>query len=58
MHWSTVAGVGDVVPVMLLTTETSHVTVPPPPLPDPSHWVTDDTRTLDGVVDVIHVGGA
>jgi hypothetical protein len=38
--------------------DTSHVTVPPPPLPEPSHCVTDDTSSLEDVVDVVHVGGA
>jgi hypothetical protein len=37
----TVAEVGVAVPVRLLITLTSHLTVPPPPLPDPLHCVTE-----------------
>jgi hypothetical protein len=37
LHWSTVAGAGEAVPVTLFTTSTLHVTVPPPPFPDPLH---------------------
>jgi hypothetical protein len=58
MHWLTVAEVGVAVPVMLLMTLTSHVTVPPPPLPEPLHWVTEVMSRVDPVVSVMHVGGA
>jgi hypothetical protein len=37
----TVAGEVEATPTMLLTMATLQVTVPPPPLPEPSHWVTD-----------------
>ncbi len=37
LHWLMVAGAVVVAPVMLLTMLTLQVTVPPPPLPDPSH---------------------
>ena len=43
---------------MLLTMNTVQVTVPPPPLPEPSHWVTDVVSRLDDDVDVVQVGGA
>ena len=38
---------------MLLTTDTLHSTVPPPPLPDPLHWSTEVTSWSDGVMVVV-----
>jgi len=32
--------------------------VPPPPLPEPSHWVTEVVSSLEDEVDVVQVGGA
>ena len=58
LHWFTVAGVDAVTPVMLLTMATLHVTVPPPPLPDPSHWVTEVTSWVEVVVVVTQGRGA
>jgi hypothetical protein len=58
LHWLMVAGVGVVRPEMLFTIRTVHVTVPPPPLPEPSHWVTEVVKAAEGVVEVLHVGGA
>jgi len=45
----TVAGVVVDTPVMLLTMSTVQFTVPPPPLPDPLHWVTEVANWLDPV---------
>ncbi|MDQ1356616.1 MAG: hypothetical protein QOG44_989 [Acidimicrobiaceae bacterium] len=58
LHWLMVAGEAVASPVMLLTMRTLQVTVPPPPLPEPSHWVTEVVSLLNGVVEVVHVGGA
>jgi hypothetical protein len=56
----TVAAVGVAVPTMLLTTSTVQVTVPPPPLPEPLHWLTDVTRLEDVTVEELQtmVAGA
>jgi hypothetical protein len=45
---------------MLLMTSTVHSTVPPPPLPEPLHWATEVTRSVEDVVDDVHtiVGGS
>jgi len=45
-----------VVPSMLFTICTEQRTVPPPPLPEPLHWLTLVTRLADGSVDVVQVG--
>jgi hypothetical protein len=37
LHWLTVAGVAVALPTILLTMLTLHVTVAPPPLPEPLH---------------------
>jgi hypothetical protein len=58
MHWLTVAGLVGATPVMLLTMCTLHVTVEPPPLPEPLHWVTEVVSWLDGVVEVVQVSAA
>jgi hypothetical protein len=58
LHWFTVAGDVDALPLMWLTMFTLHVTVPPPPLPEPLHWVTDVVSCVDGLVVVVQVGGA
>jgi hypothetical protein len=54
----TVAGDVVALPVMLLTMCTLHLTVPPPPFPEPLHCVTAVVNWVDGVVVVVHVGGA
>src|SRR5579884_1251315 len=43
---------------MLLTMFTVQLTVPPPPAPEPSHWVTEVVSLLNGVVEVVHVSAA
>ena len=43
---------------MLLTMPTLQVTVPPPPLPEPSHCVTEVVNAVFEVVLMVHVGGA
>jgi hypothetical protein len=58
LHSFTVAGEVVELPMMLLTMATVHVTVPPPPLPDPLHWVTDVVSWFEGAVQGMHVGGA
>src|SRR5436305_15324350 len=50
---STTGGVAVAGRVMLLTTFTSQVTVPPPPLPEPSHCFTEVVSWFDGVVVVV-----
>jgi hypothetical protein len=40
LHWLTVAAATVPEPVTLLVTSTTQRTVPPLPLPEPSHWVT------------------
>ena len=54
----TVADVGAVVPVMLLITSTVHLTVPPPPLPEPLHWSIEVTRSVELVVEDVQVNVA
>lgn len=58
LHWLIVAGLVAVIAVTLLSKCTVQVTVPPPPLPEPSHWVTEVVSAVNGVVDVVQVGGA
>src|SRR5688500_10350577 len=43
---------------MLLVMSTWQVTVPPPPLPEPLHWSTDVTTTLEFRGVTVHVGAA
>jgi hypothetical protein len=57
MHWLTVtpdvaAPVG-----MVLTTETSHVTLLPPPTAIPLHWSTDVTSWFEVVTVVVQPDG-
>jgi hypothetical protein len=54
----TVAGVEVDAPVMLLTMSTVQFTVPPPPLPDPLHWVTEVVSWFEGAVHGIQVRAA
>jgi hypothetical protein len=58
LHWLIVTGATVVVPVMLFTMWTAQVTVAPPPLPDPSHWVIEVMSWLEVVVVVMQVGVA
>jgi len=58
LHWLTVAGEVVAWPVMLLTMDTEQVTVPPPPLPEPSHCVTEVTSWFEGVIVVTQVSAA
>ncbi len=54
LHWLMVAGDVAATPVMLLMMRTVHVTLPPPPLPEPSQTVTEVVRSVgDEVVDVV-----
>ena len=52
-HWLTVAAVAAPGPftAMLLVIDTLHVSVPPPPLPELLHCVTEVTRSLEVVGD-------
>ncbi len=43
---------------MLLMMVTEQVTVPPPPLPEPLHCVTEVTSASDSVIVVVQVGSA
>jgi hypothetical protein len=58
LHWLTVAALGVDDPVMLLMMCTLQVTVPPAPLPEPSHCVTDVTSWVELVAQGVQVGGA
>ena len=53
-----VAGVGVTAPTQLLTTCTVHATVPPPPLPEPLHWVTAVVAVFAGVMLLVQVRAA
>jgi hypothetical protein len=48
LHWFTVAEADGEVPMTLLTMDTVQLTVPPPPLPEPLHCVTEEVSWLDG----------
>src|SRR5580692_11866955 len=58
LHWLTVAGEVVELPTMSFTIPTVQVTVPPPPLPDPLHCVTEVVSWFEGAVHGMHVGGA
>jgi hypothetical protein len=56
MHWSTVIFAVEVPTTMLLVTVTSQITLLPPPLTMPLHWLTEVTRWFDFVTVVTGTG--